>query len=451
MISPFLAQSTTSNGGGLPLPSTTNTKSSTIKDKLGWGFRKIWLRRRKYGCLCFLVIILYIALGTLAHLVLLAKYHLKNSIFDEGWTCDYRKEPMLQVLDTNHVSVVWETSCLMKNMRIQWGLAEDSYKSILVEPVYVDQNHFVYTTKLGPLEEIGNYTYQITSKSGSLRKFSFQYHPANSDQAIRVAAFSDNQFGLGIFNKLAPLIAAHKPNFLVHAGDAVQQVENLQQWQTDFFGPLTQYDLAQTAPMIYARGNHDFEPEGHYVYTHNQTWFSFNTGNTRWIVLDSNLDKSEQDEWLKKELSSEEFRSAKFRIVVVHIPPFMEFWDPVTWEKGEKHWGEFIRLRYSKLMEESGVDLVISGHQHSYQRGFHNNTMYTIIGGAGGELDYERVEDWKMYSKAESQHHYVIIDIYKTTLKWTVYNANNVIIDEYQLESRSLDTSLPTSTAGQVS
>ena len=35
---------------------------------------------------------------------------------------------------------------------------------------------------------------------------------------------------------------------------------------------------------------------------------------------------------------------------------------------------------------EHGVDLVISGHYHSYQRGSLDGVAYTIIGGGGSNL-----------------------------------------------------------------
>ncbi|CAH1756975.1 6342_t:CDS:2 [Entrophospora sp. SA101] len=245
---------------------------------------------------------------------------------------------------------------------------------------------------------------------------------------------------IGPFKNIASILH-NQPNFILHVGDSVQNFDSLQQWQTDFFDPLINYKLIQKSPMIFAHGNHDFNPLLDYYYTTNKLWYSFTIANTRWIVLDSNIDEESQDKWLIKELSSIESKLAKFRVVVVHIPPFVEFWDPKSWnEKSEKYWGDFVRKRYVPLFQKYDVDLVISGHQHNYQRGQFDGTVYTIIGGAGGKLDFERVEDWKIYSIVRKIYHYVLIEIWSDKLIWVVYDINNKIIDKFELGKRTIFT-----------
>lgn len=61
------------------------------------------------------------------------------------------------------------------------------------------------------------------------------------------------------------------------------------------------------------------------------------------MVLDSNLidgkDLEEQEEWLRWEFAGEAWRKASVRIVVVHVPPFLEFWDHRAWvHGGERDW-----------------------------------------------------------------------------------------------------------------
>lgn len=62
----------------------------------------------------------------------------------------------------------------------------------------------------------------------------------------------------------------------------------------------------------------------------------------RIIVLDSNLDELEQveqEEWLEWELGRKEWTRATLRIVVVHVPPFLEYWDRHNWADGkESEW-----------------------------------------------------------------------------------------------------------------
>lgn len=156
-------------------------------------------------------------------------------------------------------------------------------------------------------------------------------------------------------------------------------------------------------------------------------------GPIRWILLNSQLDCVEQEQWLEKELASNTTQQAPYRIVLSHIPPYLEYWAPEQWPH-EKHWGRHVRSRYVPLFERYRVDWVISGHQHRYQRGAHNGIMYTILGGGGGELDLQRVHQWHMYEKDLAAYHAATLDILPgDTLWWRVWSLDDEILDEWRL------------------
>ena len=64
--------------------------------------------------------------------------------------------------------------------------------------------------------------------------------------------------------------------------------------------------------------------------------YTFVVGACRFVVLNSNQDSEEQLAWLEGVLSA---RDSTFVAVLVHIPPFLELWDPVAWKRGESEWG----------------------------------------------------------------------------------------------------------------
>ena len=86
-----------------------------------------------------------------------------------------------------------------------------------------------------------------------------------------------------------------------------------------------------------ARGNHDGESALSYSYlpSPNGGWKAVTYGSMRLIVLNSNLvpsnTETSQTEWLKFELNSSASKSASFRIVLVHAPPFVDHWDNVLY------------------------------------------------------------------------------------------------------------------------
>ncbi|CAG8597731.1 8467_t:CDS:1 [Ambispora leptoticha] len=483
-----------------PLLTSIPSTKTTLNQQLVHLFRLTTLRScrklKRILSLMILFSILAFALFLLTWPILhprvtLFTFKFRNYLHNEGYLgCSLRKQPILFMVDTDRLLAVWESNCILNNVKLRWYLSsnDNSKKNIKdteenndnksernlygggISETILDSTHNVYKTTIGPVPASGTYTYEITYSpidDGNeilLARYSFSFFlpsthlslqfPGNQtdihsnkpatdtlsqsiNYPIRILAISDNQFGLSIFNHLLDgVVKRHPPpNFIIHAGDAVQDYDRLQQWQTDFYDPLTHYHLAQNAPLIYAHGNHDFDPSLEYPYTSSQLWHAFTIANTRWIVLDSNMDDVLQDKWLLSELQSRESREAMFRVVVVHIPPFIEFWDPDTWHnKGEKHWGEFVRLRFVPLFQEFGVDLVISGHQHNYQRGNLNGITYTIIGGAGGELDYQRVEDWHIYDTVQKTYHYVTIEIWDRMLKWVAYNIDGLVIDKFDLQ-----------------
>jgi predicted phosphodiesterase len=423
-----------------------------------YGFLR--LKRRQLFIALVLCIIIFRSLSLIHIYNTIIKYKSRNYLYNNAWLpCSLRKDPILYVVDTQKIMVAWETNCVLNNVRIQWyekSIVNKINKSDIIESLKIDSSHHVYKGIIGPITSVGDFVYEIVQVTNQtteiISSYSFQFFPSVPDNSnltypIQIVAFADNQFGLKVFNHLVQLASQrHSPNFIVHAGDSVQDHDNLHQWQTDFYDPLTNYNLAQHAPIIYARGNHDFDPKNLYVYTTDVPWYSLTIANTRWIVLDSNTDDMRQDLWLSRELSSPETQNSDFKIVVVHIPPFMEFWDPVAWhEKKEKYWGEFVRTRFVPLFRQHGIDLVISGHQHNYQRGQLNGTVYTIIGGAGGELDFNRVEDWSFYNIVRKTHHYILMEIWSDKIIWKAYNLRGSIIDKFELRKNSgQNSSVPT-------
>ncbi|MBW0531540.1 hypothetical protein O181_071255 [Austropuccinia psidii MF-1] len=58
------------------------------------------------------------------------------------------------------------------------------------------------------------------------------------------------------------------PHLMIHLGNLVEDQNDLKQWQTDFWDPITfQKKISSEIPIIYARGIHDFDPTGQNLYT----------------------------------------------------------------------------------------------------------------------------------------------------------------------------------------
>ncbi|KAJ2659478.1 hypothetical protein IW148_004211 [Coemansia sp. RSA 1199] len=389
------------------------------------------------------------------------------------YPCRFHKLPMLFEHGDNYYYVVWETSCTSGAPLLEWWYDDASRHSI--EPWYrkIDDTHHRYTAIFGPVVNISHVHYKVNNYRLSTKQYTIVRR--GEAELNRVLVIADNQNGPTEFRKVLTGIqqyygASSKPDTILHVGDAVQNVGSLSNWQRQLFAPMEDKSgLHHTTPTLFVPGNHDHDkrrvPSNRNLYmdmyhglyntdelgkaavtngSYHRFFHSLSVGSARIIVLDAECPSEEESEFLERELQSLEFQSARFRIVTVHIPPYIEFWDPYGWnKKNEKHWGEHIRLEYDPLFRKHNVDLVISGHQHNYQRSTvsHNTNSarsgtitYAIVGGAGGVLDLKRVEDWNMYNVTYLNHHFVALDIKDRSLSWTALNSAGTVIDHFALQ-----------------
>lgn len=156
--------------------------------------------------------------------------------------------------------------------------------------------------------------------------------------------------------------------------------------------------FASKKPMLFVRGNHETRGKyarnlKDYFSSPGGQYFTFQWGPVFAIALDTGEDKEDthpvyagivdfdayrqqQAIWLEKQLQSKEFRKAKYRVVMMHIPPFYS---------GTGHGAMHVRSMFSPLFDKYKVDIVISGHTHTYGihppvTGQHN---YPIVIGGG--------------------------------------------------------------------
>jgi 3',5'-cyclic AMP phosphodiesterase CpdA len=90
------------------------------------------------------------------------------------------------------------------------------------------------------------------------------------------------------------------------------------------------------------------------------------------IVLDSTAVTAAQTRWLRRTLAQ---RTGFRRIAVFHHPPYT---------CGTYLGHAAIQRSWVPLLERAGVRLVLSGHDHNYQRFVRNGVTYVVHGGGAG-------------------------------------------------------------------
>ena len=355
------------------------------------------------------------------------------------------KLPVLSTFRSDEIQLQWETDSDPGGAthQVHWGLSstgENATASFETQEVATDG--FVHRAILAGLQPGTQYVYRVQSGPALSPEFTFQSAPL-PEVPIKMAWISDNQGG-AVFPDVLDRILAHGVDFIGHAGDTVEDGASLQQWDDEWHVPLTDAgNLAQTTPVLVARGNHDGEGPAAYSYLwlpENGSYYAEMVGRTRLIVLDTNQGTFAQTQWLETELASAEAQGADFIIVNFHKLPFTNLWCDMNGFNGDS----WVRANWVPLFEQYGVDLVVNGHAHAYERGTLNGVVYTVVGGAGGALEvFTPPEPWSHIEVALSVHHYVIMEVDGPELTWTAYDLNNTVIDSFELGGQTPIPTLP--------
>lgn len=134
--------------------------------------------------------------------------------------------------------------------------------------------------------------------------------------------------------------------------------------------PLHEVPCFMTRGVNESVGNMGMNYMTYFPTSTGKPYYTVRYGSTCFIVLDSGHDqkdktsgndfgsyRKEQAQWLAKALESEEVKTAKFKVALMHIPPVGGA-APVSKE---------LNALFVPLLEAAGIDLMISGYTHKSQ------------------------------------------------------------------------------------
>lgn len=354
-------------------------------------------------------------------------------------------EPMLQDYRQDAMTLLWETEGNLSPFVVEYGVAGGPLDQVAtrISTTQTDATHFVHVATLTGLSAETEYDYRLRSGDAILTSYRFRTAPLETTP-FRIAVVADNQNGPAVFTGLVQRMAARDPDLFLAPGDVVQNGDVFSEWTDQWWTPLSEANFAQTTPVLFARGNHDGEHALAYAYSalpENGAWYGFRYGNTYFAVLDTEANagasspENNQEAWLQAAFTSPEALSAEFRIAVFHRLPYTNFWTPsgICSYSGQP----WVRDQWVPLLEALNVDLVISGHSHSYQRGQLNGVRYLVVGGGGGALDQaygcDGVPHWEHMNIGMAVHHYNMLAVDGNVLSWTAYDENDQVIDQFDI------------------
>ena len=324
----------------------------------------------------------------------------------------FRMKPYLQNPVGNGITVMWETT-VPAYCWVEYGTDTTQLKRArTIVDGQVVCNNYLHKIRIDGLQPGQKYYYRVCSQEillyqaykkvfGNTAQSAFSEFtlPATDTDSFTAVVFNDLHQHTQTFRSLCQQIKNVNYDFVVFNGDCVDDPVDHNQ-ATSFISELTEGVCGDRIPTFFMRGNHEIRNaysiglRDHYDYVGDRTYGSFNWGDTRIVMLDCGEDKpddhwvyyglndftqlrNEQVDFLKKELSSKEFKKAGKRVLIHHIPLY-----------GNDGKNLCANL-WTKLLEKAPFNISLNAHSHKYAyhpKGELGNNYPVIIGG-GYKMD----------------------------------------------------------------
>jgi predicted phosphodiesterase len=286
------------------------------------------------------------------------------------------------------------------------------------------------------------YTYAAHG-GGASREASFVTAPLErGDTSFRFLVYGDTRTDETAHAAVIRAMAPAAADFVVHTGDFVSNGASAPQWQKFFeieapllstrcvFSCVGNHELTDGSGIEYARffGSTDVptSPDGR------ATKPQHLAGTTRWgnvrlfllngmVSYRSGVDRA----WLENALAAaDDEPELKWRIVVLHHGP---------WSSGPH--GNNAQLHDAgivALFKAHKIDLVFSGHDHLYERGWSDGLAWVVSGGGGAPL-YKIKSQVPQSLHSEAVHHFVEVGVTAESLQLVATRVDGSTIERCRL------------------
>lgn len=327
--------------------------------------------------------------------------------------------PIVQRVGAASARIVWRTNVAAAgNLTYSTGGS-----NVTVQDPTPTTDHDIL---IGPLPSLASVTYTLnyaTPVSGSLRTCSTSPATFKLDVAGDMGGESPPE------RNVANLIAADSADLIASVGDDVYPTGADKDFPAKF---LTPYATAiRNSGFITAFGNHEYYDPGAaatrriFSQPGNESNFSFDCSGVHFSVVDSNqpyVPGTPQYQWLANDLSS---TTQPWKVVIQHVPPYSSSVAGVAP-------GSIGVL--DTLYEQYGVNLVLAGHSHNYERSnVINGVTYIVDGGGGNGLNaFSGTQpSWSAYRAAE--YSYLRLNISSTGIAGTEVRDDGTTGDTFTI------------------
>ncbi len=308
-----------------------------------------------------------------------------------------------------------------------------------------------HAVELAGLQPGTEYTYVVEACGSRTSPRSFSTAPVPGTRRIHFAAMGDFGTGGKAQREVAEALRARQPELFVTLGDNAYSSGTEQEFQSNFFEPMA--GLLAEVPLFASPGNHEYVTDQGQPYLDNlylptspsggERYYSFDWGHVHFVSLDSNcaigLASPErctleaQQRWLEADLAASK---ASWKVVFFHHPP---------WSSG-KHGSQLkMRREFTPLFEKYGVDLVLTGHDHNYERSHPmkgeavagsgaRGIAYLVVGSGGASLrDFETSKPSWSALRNNKDYGYLDVEVEEGRLSARLLTPSGTVLDSLTL------------------
>ncbi len=307
--------------------------------------------------------------------------------------------PYLQKAGSDRITIRWRTS-VPTDSRVRFGVDASQLGQAVADPSLVTD----HSVELTGLESSTRYHYAVGNSSGDLRGgadcFFYTAPPTGTVQPLRFWVLGDAGTGTSgqaaVRNAYAAFTANRYTDLVLLLGDNAYDNGTDAEYQAkvfDIYGGLLpssavvstlgNHDTAQTTTPDVATTPYfsifDLPADGELggVPSGTEKYYSLDYGNVHVVCLDSmTSDRSPSGPmltWLAADLAQ---NTADWLIAIFHHPPYTKGSHDSDTETA------LVQMRVNALpiLEAYGVDLVLGGHSHSYERSYLLDSHYGTSG-----------------------------------------------------------------------
>jgi 3',5'-cyclic AMP phosphodiesterase CpdA len=224
-----------------------------------------------------------------------------------------------------------------------------------------------------------------------------------------------------------------RSDFVLLAGDLAYDSGRRDELEANVFDVYG--EMMGQVPFFPASGNHDYATEDAAPFREafalfenggeegRERWYSFDWGPVHVAVLDTEQVSATQASWLDADLAASD---RPFEIVLLHRPPY---------SSGSHGSDGAVQSTFVPIFVEHGVDLVLAGHDHDYERTHPIYGVTYVVTGGGGRGTRD-VGDSEFTAYSVQVAHFVHVTVEPTRMRLVAIDALGEPFDEVEIRAR---------------